>query len=1081
MAWLNGWTKRIPITLDPTTISGGGLSEDLTDFPARIKIADSSGRNGADLTKVFDDFLVEVGFDDDFTGTNNDPPNTVRWYQYSSTNQDYPYISSNKLRMNNSDSTTSTQYALNLANPTGDFDVQVDWQVNSATNPTSSHHYMYIYISFSDGGSVQIARTRKPDGSPRYIFSPPSTEKPGTADGGPGKFKITRVGTVIKGFYWSGGIWQYNGSTNGFTFDTTSVGEARVYLRYTRRDAATWDVSWDNLVVNSSDGMVEARSDENKKKIAVTADDGVTQYPVEIDYWDANGSVADLWVKIPTIASGTNTQLYLYYESTQSDNTDYVADTPTTASGVWDSNYTGVWHMSQRPFTAATDTILESTSNAFHGTPSGSMHVGDYRASQIGRDVEFDGVDEYINVGNAFSSNYITIEATVKTDQAANGQLISKDNNPDNRSWQFRKDSNGKFSFIPFKANDDFTIVTGTTDITDMEWHGLAGVWDGTTVRVYVDGIEENNASFSGTLNTTTNNILFGAADTDSPDYFDGEIDDVRISSTARSGEWLKTAYQSDIDTLFTFTDAEYNVGISKGADPTFPNIGEATVYGSIPSGRHDGHVSVYYGLVDGGTSAVSWDSSVYAGLKTSSSSFNTTLSGLTPFQTYYYRWHTTYSGSLPSEEWTPSYTFYLSEGRVLKGTSADFIAVSVDPTSTFYNTRFAALSHGSGAALTVVQDDEINNYWLSSPDAIDEDTLLSLTIDSSKMPSAQTNFPVFVRISDSSGITNYDNTSIFDVLGSNDKKLKVLTTDGTECYVEIERWDSANREAELWVRVPSISATEDTVLYLKANNSWADNTTYVGDIGSTPGQTVWGTGDTGMVYHMNQDPTGGSGCILDSCATIRNGTPTNDSNAWDSNDLVAGRLGMGKSLLFDRHFVDLGAHTFTGVNQMMFSAWVYATGFSKTDYCGIIVDSNIKMSMFYDDNYNGFKTGHFSSTHWLTQNGTWQSTGVWIHVVTMTDASTMRVYLNGSLSSSTGCGHTLTTGGTWRIGRRHDGGGASNIWSGRIDEVHIHNYSKGNSYVSSQYESERDNLITYEATQMGQIRETTSELTAVR
>jgi len=1086
MAWLPGWKRRIPITIDPTTISGG-LSENLTDFPALIKISSSSGRNNADLTKVFNEFLVEVDSDDTFTGTNNDPPNEVRWFLWSLTDDDYPYISSNKLRMNTVGSTTDQLYAKSNFKLVGDFDIQVDWQMNNHTAPTSSHHYMYFQVQYDGGGSAYIARTMKPDTSPRYIANPPSNEKTGTADYGPGKFRITRVGTVTKVFYWSSGMWQWEGSSSGYTTETTTTGDARVYLRYIRRDAATWDVSWDNFTINSADGVIKARSDENKQKIAITISDGTTQCPAEIDYWDPNREMAYVWAKIPTLSSGTNTQLYLYYNSELDNNTAYIAAAPTSASGVWEDNYVGVWHMSQRPYEDVTDRIEDSSINVLHATPKGSMVTADYRYSLIGASNELDGVDEYLLAGNdsKFNVNYITVEAVIKTDQAATSQLVSKDDNPDQRSWQFRKNATGELSFIPFRTNSELTTVTGSTDLSDNVDHYVVGSWDGNTVRVYIDGYEENSTTFTGTLNSSTSNVRFGAAETDDPGYFDGTIDEVRISNVARSGDWIRTSNQSIFDNLLTFDDAEYLVGISNTTSPTFPSHDEATLYGSIPSSNHDGIVSVYYGTSDEGTVKASWQSSVSIGLQTSGSSFTATLSGLAPLTGHYYRWFTTYSGSEPSEEWSPSYYFFTNQGRILKGTSTNFIAITAEPNSTFYNTSFAVASRGEGAALNAIYNDVVRQYWLSSPEVIDSDTGLELTIDSSKISSTKTDFPVFVRLSDSSGINDYDNTSIFDDLGANSKKLKVVTADGTECYVEIERWDNSGKEAELWVKVPSISATEDTTLYMKWNNSWADNTTYVGDIGSTAAKAVWGTSDSGMVYHLNQDPTGGSGCILDSSTTIRNGTPTNAGATWTSGDLVDGRLGIGKCLYFGDKYIDIGSQTFSG-NQMTISCWAYANSLGgKSDYCGLITQGtsagNIRIALFYDGPASKFKGGHAGTYHWLLQNGTFTSTGTWVHVVVVTEASDFRIYLNGSQSNISGCGHTLPTTGTWFIGRRHDSTGSSNTWTGRLDEVRVFDSTKGASYIAAQYESERDNLITFSQPIAGQIREPVSDLASVR
>ena len=94
----------------------------------------------------------------------------------------------------------------------------------------------------------------------------------------------------------------------------------------------------------------------NRKKIAVTTTiSGVeTELYVEIERWDdttASGNEqAWLWTKVPTIVSGTNTILYLYYDSNHTTNSGYVGDTgETPAQNVWDSNFKAVYHLGEDP------------------------------------------------------------------------------------------------------------------------------------------------------------------------------------------------------------------------------------------------------------------------------------------------------------------------------------------------------------------------------------------------------------------------------------------------------------------------------------------------------------------------------------------------------------------------------------------------------------------------------------------------------------------------------------------------------------------------------------------------------------
>lgn len=68
------------------------------------------------------------------------------------------------------------------------------------------------------------------------------------------------------------------------------------------------------------------KTKENRKKIAITEADGITQCYVEIEEWHPSEKNAKLWVKVPKVNSKKNTILYLYYDILQKDNVSYVGD-----------------------------------------------------------------------------------------------------------------------------------------------------------------------------------------------------------------------------------------------------------------------------------------------------------------------------------------------------------------------------------------------------------------------------------------------------------------------------------------------------------------------------------------------------------------------------------------------------------------------------------------------------------------------------------------------------------------------------------------------------------------------------------
>jgi hypothetical protein len=123
-------------------------------------------------------------------------------------------------------------------------------------------------------------------------------------------------------------------------------------------------------------------------------------------------------------------------------------------------------------------------------------------------------------------------------------------------------------------------------------------------------------------------------------------------------------------------------------------------------------------------------------------------------------------------------------------------------------------------------------------------DNRAEITIDSSKIDSSLTDFPVFISIGSSTGLTSRDLTQLFDDLvdESNILKIAVTSSDGTtQLYVELEWYDFSAEELGLHVKVPSILSSVDTTLYIYWDVTASDNTTYVSDTISVSQYTLSG------------------------------------------------------------------------------------------------------------------------------------------------------------------------------------------------------------------------------------------------
>jgi hypothetical protein len=140
----------------------------------------------------------------------------------------------------------------------------------------------------------------------------------------------------------------------------------------------------DNSGLNSFDAtdvFYNLGFDQNRYKISITTASGSNETPcyVEIESWETESLEAYLWVKVPHVYSNTDTILYLYYDRNQPDNTSYVGNTgDTVVSGVWDSHFVGVWHMNTDPEQIFTPKILYyATEKSGSGTNAVASQVLD--------------------------------------------------------------------------------------------------------------------------------------------------------------------------------------------------------------------------------------------------------------------------------------------------------------------------------------------------------------------------------------------------------------------------------------------------------------------------------------------------------------------------------------------------------------------------------------------------------------------------------------------------------------------------------------------------------------------------------
>ncbi|GIW59894.1 MAG: hypothetical protein KatS3mg087_0960 [Patescibacteria group bacterium] len=93
----------------------------------------------------------------------------------------------------------------------------------------------------------------------------------------------------------------------------------------------------------------------------------------------------------------------------------------------------------------------------------------------------------------------------------------------------------GDIVFRAFTASTE-RICGGTLPLN--QWSYITGTYDGSSMRIYLNGVLQTQYSYTGTITTNDNPVYIGNSST-SARHFDGKIDDVKIYNYARTSKQI--------------------------------------------------------------------------------------------------------------------------------------------------------------------------------------------------------------------------------------------------------------------------------------------------------------------------------------------------------------------------------------------------------------------------------------------------------------------------------------------------------------------------------------------------------------
>lgn len=396
-----------------------------------------------------------------------------------------------------------------------------------------------------------------------------------------GRLDEFRVSTTIRSNAWI--KFEYNNMAQSDQELAWGSAERQWPSGFTKRKKITIDHTYvDSDLMDfplyvrfTADSDIGASAQNDGDDIRFATATGLLLYFEEDSFSVSSGSgTGNFWVKIPKIYGSINTDIYMYYGSGS-------AVDGQNVTGVWDSNFKGVWHIPN----GTTLGLLDSTENNNDGTNVSATAT----AGVVDGGVTTDGGTKYVTIGDPamfdFGANDFTVSAWAYRNTGFGSWdtiVVGKWNtggSPGTNEWDLAHGGvdSGTETLPGFIIHSGTTshIAKSPTATSNNTWYYLTGQRTGTNIKIFVNGVDKKTTAVGAVAvnNVSGRNVRF--AKIDGGAYgLNGRIDEVRISSTARPAAWIKFEYnnmaQADYEIAFSSEESNGTLAAGGGGGKNF-------------------------------------------------------------------------------------------------------------------------------------------------------------------------------------------------------------------------------------------------------------------------------------------------------------------------------------------------------------------------------------------------------------------------------------------------------------------------------------------------------------------------------
>ena len=242
-------------------------------------------------------------------------------------------------------------------------------------------------------------------------------------------------------------------------------------------------------------------------------------------------------------------------------NTTIIDESNTSAMFDWNNSLVGYWSMDYYNATGIYDNSTYSNDGRFVG----SISMNNITIGKYGKGMVFNGLsNDFIRIPYSdFLGNMaeLSISAWVypyTLGQTTQGRIVFKAG-----TYLLSLTPNSNIDFTIFNYTTIASMTTTANSIQLNKWNHVVGVYNGTEMNVYINGVKDNNYNrINGIISLNSHDLIIGNF-VQGGTAFDGIIDEIKIFNRALSPDEIKASYNNRMYRLQNnfkdLVDGQYN------------------------------------------------------------------------------------------------------------------------------------------------------------------------------------------------------------------------------------------------------------------------------------------------------------------------------------------------------------------------------------------------------------------------------------------------------------------------------------------------------------------------------------------